>query len=68
VIADFESRCERALDLQWRLREAWAYAREEWTDTVALEFEQAYWDELEIQLSKLLNAANDLLTAMRSSH
>ena len=58
---------EQACELQRRLREAWAYAREQWTDSVSVEFEQVYWDELEAQLSKFLNAADDLLSATRTS-
>ena len=63
----FDGACERAFESQRRLREAWAYAREEWTDAVSVQFEQVYWNELELQLSKLLNAAEDLLAATRTS-
>jgi hypothetical protein len=67
MIRDFEGAYERTMDLHRHLREAWLHAREEWTDVVSVEFDQTYWHELDLQLSRLLSAANDLLRATRRS-
>jgi hypothetical protein len=61
---DFDSAYERALDVRRRLREAWAQTREEWTDAVSVEFEQSHWIELDLQVSKLLNAASELAASL----
>jgi hypothetical protein len=55
------------MDLHRRLREAWSYAREEWADSVAAGFEEQYWNDLDLELSRLLAAAEDLVAEIRSA-
>jgi hypothetical protein len=63
---EFDSSCDRVADLQRRLREAWAVAKEDWTDAVAAEFEQAHLAELELHMGTLLNAAREFGDALRN--